>query len=68
MAAGSEKPRDSDSTAGAERTNDPAPHYSAEEARGGEIILRTRNRRILFLAGLVGIVLLALLIRLAAYW
>ena len=44
--------------------NDPkdeAPHISGEDARGGEIILRSRRRRIIFIAGLVGIVILALL-------
>ena len=38
---------------------------SGEDARQGEIILRTRARRIIFIAGLVGIVLLAVLIRFA---
>jgi hypothetical protein len=38
-----------------------APHYSAERARGGEIILRTRAERLIFIAGLVGAVILALL-------
>ena len=32
-------------------------HLSAEKARGGEIILRTRAMRIVFLVGLVGLVL-----------
>lgn len=47
---------------------DPAPsderpiHLSAEEARGGEIVLRTRARRFIFLAGQVGMVLLALVL------
>lgn len=44
---------------------DDGPVFSAEQARQGEIILRTRTRRIIFIAGLVGIVLLALLVRLA---
>ncbi len=34
---------------------------SGEEARQGEIILRTRARRIIFIAGLAGIVLLIVL-------
>ncbi|WP_315927002.1 peptide ABC transporter permease [Mesorhizobium sp. SP-1A] len=38
---------------------------SGEDARQGEIILRTRARRIIFIAGLVGVVLLAVLIRFA---
>ncbi|HEY9553815.1 MAG TPA: hypothetical protein VIR62_09465 [Allosphingosinicella sp.] len=42
---------------------DEAPHISAEDARGGEIILRTRRRRIIFIAGLVGFVVLALLLK-----
>ena len=46
----------------------PAPppkekRYSADEVRGGEIILRTRARRVIFIAGLVGAVVLALLLR-----
>ena len=39
---------------------------SSEDARGGEIILRTRRRRIIFIAGLVGIVVLGLILRFAA--
>jgi len=42
-------------------------HLSADEARGGEIILRTRARRLIFLAGIAGIVILGVLIRLFAY-
>ncbi len=34
--------------------------YPAEKARQGEIILRTRARRIIFIAGLVGIFIVAL--------
>jgi len=33
--------------------------YPAEKARQGEIVLRTRSRRIIFAAGLVGLVALA---------
>jgi hypothetical protein len=40
--------------------------YPAEMARGGEIILRTRLRRIVFIAGLVGLVVLLLFLRLLA--
>jgi hypothetical protein len=47
-------------------TDEQPIHLSAVEARGGEIILRTRARRITFLAGLVGIVLLALVLGLLA--
>jgi hypothetical protein len=38
----------------------PAP-YPAEKARGGEIILRTRARRLAFLAGFVGVIVIVLL-------
>lgn len=36
--------------------------FSAEDARGGEIILRTRARRVIFIAGLVGCVVLGLVV------
>ena len=39
--------------------------YSAEEVRQGEIILRTRTRRLIFIAGLIGLVVLALVMQLA---
>lgn len=39
---------------------DQEPGYPAQKARGGEIILRTRTRRIIFFAGLVGFVILAI--------
>jgi hypothetical protein len=42
----------------------PAP-YPAEKARGGEIILKTPARRAIFLAGLIGAVLLVLILALA---
>lgn len=38
------------------------PTISAQDARGGEIILRTRARRLIFIAGLVGLVLVAVLL------
>jgi len=41
----------------------PAP-YPAEKARGGEIILKTPARRAMFLAGLIGAVLLVLILAL----
>ncbi|KAA3449772.1 hypothetical protein C7I87_15010 [Mesorhizobium sp. SARCC-RB16n] len=44
---------------------DEGPVFSAEQARQGEIILRTRTRRIIFVAGLVGIVILIAVIRFA---
>jgi hypothetical protein len=39
----------------------PAP-YPAEKARGGEIFLRTRLRRMIFMGGLVGAFVLVLLL------
>lgn len=41
-------------------------HLTAEQARGGEIVLRTPRRRGIFIAGLVGMGLLALIGSLAA--
>ena len=41
----------------------PPPSYPAEKARGGEIILHTPTRRIIFIAGLAGVVVLVLLLR-----
>ncbi|TPM34647.1 hypothetical protein [Mesorhizobium sp. B2-3-4] len=41
------------------------PVFSAQKARQGEIILRTRTRRIVFIAGLVGILVLAVVVRFA---
>ena len=45
------------------------PHkgYSARKARGGEIILRTRARRIIFVSGLIGAVVLALVLVLIGF-
>ena len=40
------------------------PEYSAEQARGGEIILRRRWQRIIFIAGLVGCAVLVVVLRL----
>jgi hypothetical protein len=36
--------------------------YPAEKAGGGEIILRTPARRAIFLAGLIGVVVLAVIL------
>lgn len=36
--------------------------YPAEKARGGEIILNTPARRAIFIAGLIGAVVLALVL------
>jgi hypothetical protein len=41
------------------------PPYPAEKARGGEIILRTPLRRIIFFGGLIGIALLVLVLGMA---
>jgi hypothetical protein len=43
---------------------DEAPHLTAGEARGGDIVLRTPARRAIFVAGLVLIVILAAI----GYW
>jgi hypothetical protein len=42
--------------------------YPAEKARGGRIILRSRTRRMIFLAGLIGAIVLAILLGIAATW
>jgi len=42
------------------------PPYPGEKARGGEIILRSRPQRLIFIAGLVGAVLLVVLLWLFA--
>lgn len=55
-------------TKGQKRQKDaaePETVLSAEEARQGEIILRTRTRRIIFIAGLVGLVIVAVLLRIS---
>ena len=44
------------------KNSDPK-EYSAEKARQGEIVLRTRAQRVIFLAGLVGAVALAFLMQ-----
>lgn len=41
------------------------PPYPADKARGGEIVLRRRWQRIVFIAGLAGAVLVALLLQFA---
>lgn len=45
-----------------ERNERGEPVYSARDVSQGEIILRTRARRIIFLSGLVGMVLLGLVL------
>jgi len=44
--------------------DDDAPHLTAEEARGGDIVLRSAGRRAIFIAGLVLIVIVAAI----GYW
>ncbi len=39
--------------------------YPGRKARQGEIILRTRTQRLIFFAGLVGLVILAVILRVA---
>jgi hypothetical protein len=41
--------------------------YPAEKARGGEIVLTTPLRRIIFLAGLIGAVVLVFILMLTAH-
>jgi hypothetical protein len=36
--------------------------YPAEKARGGEIVLNTRLRRAVFLSGLIGAIVLAVIL------
>jgi hypothetical protein len=48
------------------RPVDGPPAYPGDKARGGEIILRSPARRIIFIAGLAGIVVLVLLLRMLA--
>jgi hypothetical protein len=43
----------------------PPKPYPADKARGGEIILKTTTRKAIFIAGLAGCVLLALIFLLA---
>ena len=52
-------PEDVETSGGPE----PAVH-SAQDVRQGEIILRTRARRAVFVAGLVGLVIVAIILRL----
>jgi hypothetical protein len=41
------------------------PPYPAEKARGGEIVLRTRLHRAIFIGGLVAVAIIALAL---AFW
>jgi hypothetical protein len=55
----------------AERKDAPRPippqNYPADKARGGEIILRTRLQRAIFIAGLAGAILLAMGLEVAGW-
>ena len=42
--------------------DEPAKTYPAEKARQGEIVLRTRWQRMVFIGGLVGCVVLVLIL------
>ncbi len=44
--------------------NDDRPSYPAKKARGGEIIPRRRWQRIVFIAGLAAIMIIAIVVRL----
>lgn len=46
------------------KTNEP---YPADKARQGEIILRKRWQRVVFIAGLVGCIVLLLIVRIALW-
>lgn len=42
--------------------------YSAQDARGAEIILRTRSERFVFIAGLIGAAAFGVVVALVAWW
>ena len=44
----------------------PAPHFRAQAARGGEIVLRSRGQRLIFAAGLMAPALLLIVVSLLA--
>lgn len=48
------------------RPVDGPARYPGDEARGGEIILRSPARRMIFIAGLVGVIVLLVALRLFA--
>ncbi|HVX35086.1 MAG TPA: peptide ABC transporter permease [Hyphomicrobium sp.] len=45
----------------------PPQNYPADKARGGEIILRTRTQRAIFIAGLAGAILLGAVLEIAGW-
>jgi hypothetical protein len=46
-----------------EERRDERQPYPTEKARQGRIVLRTRAQRLIFIAGLPGVVILALVVR-----
>lgn len=60
-------PEISRSTCMNRRSDSEQKTYSAEKARQGEIILRTPLRRFIFIAGLVGMVILAIVLSVFSY-
>ncbi len=42
--------------------------YSAQDARGGEIILRTRSERVVFIGGLVAAVAFGVVVAIVVWW
>ena len=47
--------------------DDEAPHYAAEDARGGEITLNTRVRRLVFIGGLILALAVGLILYFSSY-
>ncbi|HEY1795081.1 MAG TPA: hypothetical protein VGG57_03070 [Stellaceae bacterium] len=42
--------------------------YSAQDARGGEIILRTRTERLIFIGGLAAAMTLGVVVVIVGFW
>ena len=54
---------------GPERTRPGEPlHYPGEKVRGGEIVLRSGLQRWIFIGGLAGFVILAVVMRIVGVW
>lgn len=49
-----------------EPRDDDAKTITAQDARGGEIVLRTRRRRMIFLGGLIAFVVLSIVLTVLA--
>jgi hypothetical protein len=56
-----------DPNSGGEERPDEPIHIDAEDARAGEIVLRKRWQRRVFIAGLAGIVVLFVILRFVAW-